>query len=547
VTFPASVVVALVLLANAGAAAEPSPAAGGRAGSGASAELAAREQALLRQYRDLEASFLRLADLLDATDPRRAELLRDACAKAREDQVADRIESIVRLLEAGQLLKAGASQQDSLARLRALLELLAGGTGPRQQASDKELVRRYLARLARSITRQRDIQGGTEAGGAAADLAARQATLADETRALADDLGGFAARSGAAGDAPATGGEAGGRDPAAPAGDQPAGDQPAGDQPAGEPPGEPGDERRVETGEPPAAAAEPGADDGNGDDEASRAGRSRQRLAAAEERMRRARERLAEESADGTDREAARRTQDEALEQLEAARAELEEILRQLREEEVDRLLVQLDARLREMRDAEIRIRDDLGKLAAGEARPERQRQLEAARLGRDQEGVATAAAKALRLVREDGSAVAIPQALDQVRDDATDAASRLARGDVSTTTRGLVDDIVAGLEEMLGALEKARAERPPNAGGGAGGRPADPARQPLVDQLAELKMIRSLQLRVNGRTRRFAQLLGEGVERAAEPELRAALERLAERQRLVERAALDIVAGRPE
>ena len=536
-TFPASVVVALVLLANAGAAAEPSPAAGGRAGSGASAELAAREQALLRQYRDLEASFLRLADLLDATDPRRAELLRDACAKAREDQVADRIESIVRLLEAGQLLKAGASQQDSLARLRALLELLAGGTGPRQQASDKELVRRYLARLARSITRQRDIQGGTEAGGAAADLAARQATLADETRALADDLGGFAARSGAAGDAPATGGEADGRDPAAP----------AGDQPAGEPPGEPGDERRVETGEPPAAAAEPGADDGNGDDEASRARRSRQRLAAAEERMRRARERLAEESADGTDREAARRTQDEALEQLEAARAELEEILRQLREEEVDRLLVQLDARLREMRDAEIRIRDDLGKLAAGEARPERQRQLEAARLGRDQEGVATAAAKALRLVREDGSAVAIPQALDQVRDDATDAASRLARGDVSTTTRGLVDDIVAGLEEMLGALEKARAERPPNAGGGAGGRPADPARQPLVDQLAELKMIRSLQLRVNGRTRRFAQLLGEGVERAAEPELRAALERLAERQRLVERAALDIVAGRPE
>jgi predicted trehalose synthase len=58
--------------------------------------------------------------------------------------------------------------------------------------------------------------------------------------------------------------------------------------------------------------------------------------------------------------------------------------------------------------------------------------------------------------------------------------------------------------------------------------------------------MIRSLQLRVNARTQRFAQLLGE-TDRAEAPELRAALERLAERQRKIERAAHDIVTGRTE
>jgi uncharacterized protein with PhoU and TrkA domain len=59
--------------------------------------------------------------------------------------------------------------------------------------------------------------------------------------------------------------------------------------------------------------------------------------------------------------------------------------------------------------------------------------------------------------------------------------------------------------------------------------------------------MIRALQMRVNMRTKRFSQLLVEGVERAEEPELVEALARLAERQQKIERAARDIVTGRTE
>jgi long-subunit fatty acid transport protein len=41
--------------------------------------------------------------------------------------------------------------------------------------------------------------------------------------------------------------------------------------------------------------------------------------------------------------------------------------------------------------------------------------------------------------------------------------------------------------------------------------------------------------------------LLGDGIEEAEEPELRAALGRLADRQRSIEQAAHDIVTGRTE
>ena len=59
--------------------------------------------------------------------------------------------------------------------------------------------------------------------------------------------------------------------------------------------------------------------------------------------------------------------------------------------------------------------------------------------------------------------------------------------------------------------------------------------------------MIRTLQMRVNSRTKRFSKLLADGTEQADEPELLDALERLAERQRKIERAAHDIVTGRTE
>lgn len=515
--------------ALAGGADDPAPGPR-RAGGEDAAALAGREAELLARYRDLERSLLRLADLLAASDPRRAAVLRAAFDRARDGQVGERMERIVALLEEGQLLKAGTSQRQSIEQFQALLDLLEAGTGERKLTDTKREVREFLGRVSKLISRQRDIEGATESGGDTAELSERQRSAADETRDLGEELGGLARR---LDDRDAQGRGTGQRpdDEATPPKDDDAGG-----------PGE--------SSEPSAGGDEPTAGERfaneqqpiDGDDDASRMKRTRQRLQAAEGRMRRARERLEE-----TRSREARQEQEKAVEELETARAELEEILRQVREEEVERLLVQLETRIRGMLRAELAIRDGLEKLAAAAAvQTDRERQLEATRLGREQAAVAADAGRTLAVVRDDGSAVAIPQALEQVRDDALQVAARLEKADVGATTTGLVGDVIAGLEEMLSAVEKARQDARADAerGGAAAGEPGE---QPLVDSLAELKMLRVLQVRVNTRTKRLAQLIDDGFEQAAEPELRAALERLGARQRAIEQAARDIVAGLPE
>ena len=540
--------------------------------------LARREEELLRQYRELERSFLRLADLLAATDPRRAALLRDVFERAREEQVGDRLTTIVELLEKGQLLKAGTSQQGSLEQFRQLLALLEAGDGDKRRATEREEVRAFLNKVTKAIAKQRDIEGSTEAGAAEAELARRQTQLADDTKALAAELDGFARRIDEAAQPEGKPSPAGADDEATPEertpNDRPAdgeprprpegGEPPAadgakpGDQPAdgaeptpgqeaqGEPSGKPGERSEGEAGEAgePDASGRPEPDD-RGDDDASRARRTKKRLQAAQERMQAARKEL-----EAARRGEARGEQEKALQELETARAELEEILRQMREEEVERLLVQLEARVRDMLKAQKAIVSAAEKLAAESQVADRERELEATRLGRDQTAVGAAASKALALVRDDGTAVAIPQALEGIRDDATQAAARLGRGDVAGTTRGIVQDVATSLEELLAALEKAQRdqqERQEQQGRPSGGRAAEPGEQPLVDKIAELKMIRALQMRVNTRTQRFTQLLGDETEQADQPELLDALSRLAERQRKIERAARDIVTGRTE
>jgi hypothetical protein len=495
--------------------------------------LARREAELTRRYLELERSFLRLADILATTDPRRATVLRTAFDQARDAEVGDRLGEIVRLLEAGQLLKAGASQESTIEQFRGLLDLLEEGGQDRTFADTKRELRQFLGRVTKLIARQRDIEGSTEAGAAEDRTAARQREAAEDAGQLAKAMERRIERQEDA--EQAAGGRAGERPPEVEAPDEPPGAQ-AGQQEeqrpddSGEPAGEPAGDS--ETDEPDA-----------GDDERARERRTRLRLQAAEARMRQAAERL-----DQARRKEARAEQEKALEQLESARAELEEILRQMREEEVERLLVQLETRIRTMLKAERSIRDAGLKLVGSEAMSRREQQLEAARLGREQDEVTAEASRAILLVRDDGSAVAIPQALGQVRDDSAEAATRLARGDLAPATLEITAEIVTGLEELLAAVEKSRRDEPKRQQAGeGGGRPAEPGEQPLVDKLAELKMLRSLQVRVNTRTDRFSRLLDAGAEQAVEAELIAALGRLAERQRAIEQAARDIVAGRTE
>ena len=556
--------------------------------------LIAREEAVGQQFRELEKSLLRLADLLASSDPKRSTLLRKVFERARDLGLEDRLDLIVTQLKDGQLLKAGVSQALSLEELRQLLDLLESGDAQKRLINTKEEVKQYLSKLNKLISRQREVEGETESGADEKRLSDRQDSLANDTEGLSREIGSFAQRlesregSEKAGAQPPAKAKADENDDASRDDSEPKTENSGNDKDKksdssgesdkkeksgteksddtqkssagknseeaeskpseGDPSeGSPSSPKPSESSESP--QGESGASESapqsepQGDDEASRAQRTRKRLKSAEERMREARKKL-----DDAKRRDAGQEQQTALEELETARAELEEILRQLREEEVERLLVQLETRLRGMLRVQKAVLAATEKIASDESRlADRETQIEASRISRDQTTVANDAERALAMVRDDGSAVAIAEAIEQVRDDARQVAARLSRTDVGATTQGIQRDIVTGLQEMLSALEKAQRDQQASEKGQSGGRPAEPGEQPLVDKLSELKMIRSLQMRVNTRTKRFSKLLADGKERAEEPELLDALDRLSQRQEKIQQATRDIVVGRTE
>ena len=502
-------------------------------------QLAEKERAISQRMRELESTFLRLADLLDTTDPRRAATLRSAFEQARELEVTDRLDTIVERLENGQLLKAGTGQDAAIDRLRELLAVLESGESRKTVTDSKKKVKEFLGRINTLIAQQMGLEGATEAGGDPKSLTEKQNALEDDTQSLAKDVDAFRREAeNAAGskfdtksdDAP---------QPETPLDSSPG--QPSGDQPPGEKGGENGNgqEQQSDSAEQENSQQEP-----QGNDEVSRANRTNKRLEAARSRMQQAKEKL-----NNVQPKAARKDQEEALAELEAARAELEEILRQLREEEIERLLVKLETRIRDMLRAERMILRGIQQLRNNAAeRTQREQELESTRLGSEQNVITATITRALTLVRDDGSAVAIPEALQQIREDSTMAAGRLKESDYSQFTHGIIEDLVVSLEELLSALERAeREQQDRQQQGQARGRPAKPGEQPLVDNIAELKMLRILQTRVNGKTSRFSALLNKGSEQASEAELIAALGRLAQRQERVERAAHDIATGRTE
>lgn len=479
------VLLAVAVLADVACAQRPdeTPAA-----ADANEALASEQQQIAEKYQHFEDVLLQMAELSASTDPRRAALLRQTLALSKNRLVNVQFEQMAELLADGQLSRAVENQEALDKDLAALLQLLMSENRERQLASEKARIRDHLKRLGHLIRQQRDIRGRTGGGDGLDRLAQEQGRLAQQTDTLAKDVQDH--------------------EEAAAADDEPPSDEDHG---------------------------APSPDLSQADSAAGK------RVAEAHRRMNAARQRLEESQRDG-----ARQNQEEALAELEQARAELETILRQLREEELQRVLTSLDVRLRKMLDIERAIHAGTVRL---DKIPTSQRthaeEIEAARLANDQSRVIVEADKALTLLREDGSAVALPEALAQAQADMRQVAARLGRAQADAITQAIEEDILTALEEMLAVLQKALDELDDRERPRAGSQTGQPQERPLVDQLSELKMIRSLQMRINRRTERYVKLLeGDTVESG---ELRDALGQLAERQADIHRITRDLDMGRNE
>lgn len=552
---------------------------------------------LADRYKRLEEVVGRLAELSASSDPRRAKLLREAIAQSREQDINVRFEAVVKLLQDERLSAAAKNQTDLQKELDGLLALLLKADRDNELNTQRDRVKAYLKEVGRLIREQKSVHARTQGGDELKSLGQDQQRLAADTAKLGGSISKTEGKN-KEGSEPKAGKQPNGDDSQGQDGDeqkpgekqpdkdkkdnngskdtkpsdankpsdpskpndgsqpgdsksQPNGGAPSDQklsdqQPSDNQPGQPSQPSDGQPSQSPPSPSQPNSPSpsGNPSDKQEQqppqpqdpSDRASEQLKKAQQQMEEAFKKLQE-----AQRKGATKPQQQALKQLEQAKAELERILRQLREEELERTLTQLAARFRKMLEMQTAVYDGTVKLdQVPAAERTHDHEIESARLSREESQIVHEVEKALSLLQEEGSSVAFPETIDQMRDDMRQVSERLAAIKVDKLTQGIEQDIIAALEETIAALDKSIKDldkkRAPPGQQPAAGQPGD---MPLVDKIAELKMIRSLQMRINKRTKTYGDLI-KG-DQADTPELLKSLDDLAERQQRVYRATADL------
>jgi hypothetical protein len=106
-----------------------------------------RQEQTADEFRRFEAEVLRMAEVLGATEPERAALLRKAVAQSKERLVAMQFDRVTESLKKDQLSEAITGQGEVVQELKSLLELLLSENRARRLESEKARIREYLKRI----------------------------------------------------------------------------------------------------------------------------------------------------------------------------------------------------------------------------------------------------------------------------------------------------------------------------------------------------------------------------------------------------------------
>lgn len=229
----------------------------------------------------------------------------------------------------------------------------------------------------------------------------------------------------------------------------------------------------------------------------------------------------------------------DATEALKSARSMLEDeagkLLEQLRQEVRRRVLEGLTMML----ERQIAVRESTELLGPKVAKGSRPAKTSVIGLAKSEGRIMDIADDLVTLVEETEFGIALPAALHVVRDAMADVQTSLTSGDASEKVVVAERDIEKDLEGLLEAMKKMPASKPSN----KKARKGSPDREKELNRLiAELRMIRILQLRVNKETLdvdskrpqdldKLSAEIKQNIERVAEREdaIRDATERLAE------------------
>ncbi len=537
------------------------------------------QQAVLSRFDRFEKELVQMAEQLRKADPERAELLFRTHSKSQQERVIGQMRIIQELL-AGKTPQYGDSiqrQEELVASLVALLDLLQSENRISEIEAERARVQEILKNVNKLIGKEKDVRANTERGADPNKSATEQEDVSKDAGKLIDDVKqqDVAKQAERESNNPATD-QKDDKNSEKPSGNDGNNKEPSSPKDGSTDPKEPG-ENGSKNGEPKDGDPKDGqpkqGESSEGDskdgvpqdgqqpsDDQKQSGQpqngqpqegqpneqqNQQKTPGREdlEEARQEMEKAIQELRDKKDRSKASKHQDEAIRQLLEAKEKLEEILRQLREEEKSLTLASLESRFRKMLSMQLLVYQETVRLD-GEAEGKDANVIARGKqLATQEEEIVQEVDKALVVLREEGSSVAFPEAVEAIREDAASIVQLLDQGKAGELTQTLEQAVIEAIEEMVDALQKEmekKNDEEQQQGEQQQGQPQD---KPLVDALSELKMLRSLQLRINRRTRQLGRMI-EG-EQAGEPELLQQLKTLSGRQSRIQRATYDLSTGR--
>ena len=527
-------------------------------------------------YRSVEVKLRRMMEFYRRTKPARYRLLKDVLAKAAEREISTDLEEIIKLLTDRKLSQALSTEKRAEKNLLFLLEILrqeAAGLKKSELEKRLKIIRQDLIKI---MNRQIEVQSRTRNGNSAKRTAKAQNKVANRTEKLAKKIrkeedGDGKGKDGKGKDGKGKDGkgkdgkgkDGKGKDGKGKDGKGKDGKGKDGKGKDGKGKDGKGKDGKGKDGKGKDGKGKDGkGKDGKGKDGKGKDGKGngqqqqqdseitqvRKHVEQARKNMEKARKKLEEAK-----RNESLEEQEKAREELAKAKELLEKILRQLREEQIEQVLEELESRLTRMKEAQIRIYQatkSLHKVSTTLKEDSGETGIKANRLSLDERKIVRLAGSTLLLLKEEGSSIAFPQEMEQVKQDMEEVTERLAQIKIGTITQGIQQDIIEALSDMLAAVKQAQKDQEQRKQNQQNqkpkpGQPTDPS---LIDMLAELKMIRAMQHRVNRRTARYQKMLdtpNHPVGQATQKDLINSLVKLAKRQQKLNGIVRDLHQGK--
>ena len=518
-----------------------------RATSEAVRELEDQQKQLAIRFSKLEELFIRMSELEAAENPTRAGLLLQAAQMSKQLSTLQRLSVAGDLLSEGKFTRAIQEQEASRDNLKKLLELLQSENRSSRLRDERARIEDIQKEIRRLEQIQRGQTARTEAGQDLKQAEQDQKDIKNQLEKVDSQLG---SQDKPSDDKPSDFNPSDNK----PSDNKPSDTKPSDNKPSDSKPSDskPNDSKPNDSKPNDSKPSDSKPSDSSGESSdskepqkpESREERAKKRVEAAKQRMQNAEDKLKQENRDEAVQE-----QREAENELREAIEELEKILRQLREEEIERSLVDVETRLRKMLELQKAVREETERLGnlTGDLK-DRTLEIQANKLSIEQSKVVIEGQRALLLLQDEGSSTAFPEALEQVNSDAQLVVKRLTQANVSMNTKAIEDEVIGAVEEMLESLQqvqKKRDDKKKRQNQQQQQQSGSEEDEPLVDSISELRLLKTLQLRVNRRTQSLSKETNnpdDSVGQVGDPSLLGELQDLAERQEKIHEVTRDIL-----